>query len=125
MTSTQRSKAMYHRRRAALIARLGGKCVYPGCDETERLELHHEDNGARRHWRQMNRWTRIKHYEEDAEKGMIQLLCHAHHTAVGNNGYKNKGIDHGQDSGPVQSQEVASTGKHGPEDGKVGSVHSG
>jgi len=94
MTSTQRSKAMYHRRRAALTAKLGGKCVHPGCETTEWLEFHHTDNESRRHWRKMNRWTRIKHYELDAEQGMIELRCHAHHTKVGNNAHKNnKGKD--------------------------------
>lgn len=62
----------YRRRRQALIERMGGRCVL--CGSTEQLELDHPYG---REWKakDVNRWTRIKLYEQDFEFGNLRLLC--------------------------------------------------
>ena len=62
------------RRRADLIERLGGRCVI--CGATEKLEFDHIDP-ARKEWetRALSSESRIKRYEDEAAKGLLQLLC--------------------------------------------------
>jgi len=80
-TSAQRA-ATYHARREALIARLGGRCVEPGCGTSERLEF---DHVQRRRWiaARTNRWTRIARYEREAAAGAIVLRCRSHNARKG------------------------------------------
>jgi 5-methylcytosine-specific restriction endonuclease McrA len=63
----------YHKRRQALIERMGGKCAQ--CGTAENLEFNHiyqrtwfcEQYGAAP--------TMIKRYTEDFERGHLNLLC--------------------------------------------------
>jgi hypothetical protein len=68
---------MVKRRRAALITRLGGKCI--GCGATQNLQFHHP-NG--RPWipRRLARHNRIPICERDAAAGNLQLLCISCHS---------------------------------------------
>lgn len=59
-------------RREALVEKLGGKCVF--CGVTENLEFDHP-NGRTWCCRDKARWTRIKLYEQEAERSEIRLLC--------------------------------------------------
>ena len=67
-------KRVYNERRAFLILKLGGYCVKCGSDQG--LEFHHIDPLTRT-WtaRWLDRETRMKHYMEDEDKGLLQLLC--------------------------------------------------
>lgn len=60
------------RRRAILIAALGGCCIE--CGSTSQLEFHHTQS---RDWvaSKMSRWQRQLEYEKDWEAGVIELLC--------------------------------------------------
>jgi len=80
-TNADRAKN-YQTRREALIAKLGGKCVVKGCTNTD-LELDHI--GPTRDWRASDkpRWVRIKLYEQEAERGELQLLCGDHNKRKG------------------------------------------
>lgn len=72
MTDTRAKVKMYRRRRRALIAKLGGHCAI--CGSGRKIEFDHP-NGRDYDLAKMARWTRIKQYEEEAEKGLIRLLC--------------------------------------------------
>lgn len=54
------------------MARLGGKCV--DCGTTNRLEFDHI-HGKDYDPRKMNRWTRMKRIEDEADQGLIELRC--------------------------------------------------
>ena len=62
----------YHKRRSKLIKKLGGECAK--CGRKRNLTF---DHLKPRTWscRKLARWVRIKRYEEEAEKGLIQVLC--------------------------------------------------
>ena len=70
------------RRRAALIARLGGVCEDGFCFVTEGLEFDHFKG---RDWepRRLSRLQRIARYEADADAGLLRLLCRSHNSADG------------------------------------------
>lgn len=54
--------ASWRRLRERVIRRDGGKCTYPGCEETEDLEVHHVDLNS----------------ENDADENLL-TRCHDHH----------------------------------------------
>ena len=70
------------RRRAALIARLGGVCQDGFCFETSGLEFDHVYD---RDWdpARISRLQRIARYEIEADAGIIRLLCKAHNASDG------------------------------------------
>ena len=59
-------------RRAALVMKLGGRCIH--CGATENLEFDHHSG---RNWtiRDKSRWTRMSIYEREAARGRLRLLC--------------------------------------------------
>lgn len=57
--SPTRDRAAQKRFREALLRRSGGRCEYPGCASTDRLQAHHDRAGY--------------------DPGAGRLLCHAHH----------------------------------------------
>jgi hypothetical protein len=64
-----------HRRRIdALKIKLGGRCVSCGETNLNELEFHHPNGKA---WRsnRVSRSTRLKKYEQEAEQGLVELLC--------------------------------------------------
>lgn len=78
----------YHRRRLALIEKLGGKCAWPkGCGE-DRVEKLHIDHVNGRGWepREVSSHMRMKRYEAEAELGLLRVLCVKH-----NGGYRPPG----------------------------------
>lgn len=68
----RRTKAMVRRRRAALLARLGGRCAV--CGTKERLEFDHP-LGRDYDPASLSGWRRIKRYEADARAGNLRVLC--------------------------------------------------
>ncbi len=78
----KRCQVEERRRRAALVAQLGGVCQYGFCFETERLEFDHLEG---REWqpRALSRLQRIARYEQDAAAGLLRLLCRSHNAADG------------------------------------------
>ncbi len=76
----ERYQRMWRRRKAALLAKLGGKCRK--CGATEDLHFHHT---VGRSWGRPGRLSmasRVKRYEEDAERGELELLCRSCHEDV-------------------------------------------
>ena len=69
------------KRRANLIAKMGGKCVC--CGTRLKLEFHHKNN--QRLWvaRKTSRWVRMSRYEKEYEEGILELRCR-HCNAVEN-----------------------------------------
>lgn len=65
--------------RAELIARLGGSCVFCGGDE--KLEFHHP-HGKNWRSRDINGVTRLHRYENDYERGNLELRCKLHHDEL-------------------------------------------
>jgi 5-methylcytosine-specific restriction endonuclease McrA len=63
----------YRLRRRLLIQGLGGCCAR--CGSTKRLELHHFV--APRNWtpNRLDQLTRLRVYEQDAEDGLLMVLC--------------------------------------------------
>lgn len=61
-------------RKLRLIAKLGGKCVVCGESDVSLLEFHHKYG---KNWTSNQVWSnqRIRIYEQEAEKGLIELLC--------------------------------------------------
>lgn len=72
------AREVHQQRMSALIAQLGGCCVYPGCARTDGLEIDHIDPKTKLFTLSdiMNRsWTVI---QEEVKK--CQLLCKTHHA---------------------------------------------
>jgi 5-methylcytosine-specific restriction endonuclease McrA len=67
-------------RRESLIRKLGGRCQR--CGSTTKLEFHHTKP---RTWTAaaVSRSVRIRLYEADYEKGIIELLCKKCNKAAG------------------------------------------
>jgi hypothetical protein len=69
--NTEIKKRSYRRRRAALIATLGGKCAL--CGKEDQLELDHIDG---RTWSmKLGRMQRLRRYEQEAKEGKIRVAC--------------------------------------------------
>lgn len=70
--TTQQKRDKYRADRNNLIYYLGGKCAH--CGSKENLEF---DHLGPKDWEpeDLNRWTRLKRYEKEYDKGKIQLLC--------------------------------------------------
>lgn len=68
----ERFKAQVKRRRAALIAKLGGRCAK--CGGRWRLEFNHPKG---RDWdpARLNQRSRIARYEREAARGLVDLGC--------------------------------------------------
>lgn len=64
----------YHRRRRALIERMGGCCQNDVCGASDRLEFHHR-NGKGYVTRRLSRLRRITRYEKEFVAGDLALLC--------------------------------------------------
>ncbi len=60
------------RRREALLARLGGKCVK--CGSTVHLTFDHI-RGIQWDASRMSSHQRLKRYEQEVDEGLLQLLC--------------------------------------------------
>lgn len=75
-------------RRAALIERLGGKCVL--CGTTDRLEFDHI-HGATWKLDSFNSRDRMKMYEQDADAGLLRILCRSCNAKDGRNKRFGKG----------------------------------
>lgn len=60
-------------RRQALINKLGNKCNVCGLEYN--LEFDHYPKRCEFTHKKLSRWTRLKRYEEDYEKGNLRLLC--------------------------------------------------
>lgn len=71
--STLRRRALFERRKEALIEFLGGKCV--DCGTTENLTFDHID--GYRDWepREVHSTKRLRIYTDEALNDKIQLLC--------------------------------------------------
>jgi 5-methylcytosine-specific restriction endonuclease McrA len=71
---TEKKRRQYARRRAALLAKLGGKCALCGSDHG--LEFDHIDP-ATRTWkaRGKSRLSLIRRYEHEAAAGLLRVLC--------------------------------------------------
>lgn len=72
MGNTTRDRERASRMRLQLIIDMGGKCVL--CGSIHKLEFDHP-NG--RDWQpsHYSRWTRMKLYRQDWERGNLRLLC--------------------------------------------------
>jgi len=69
----------YHRKRRALIDRLGGECVQ--CGSSEHLQFHHVDNGHDTHG--VGGWQMLYRVEEDLRNGEeIVLMCRSCHELL-------------------------------------------
>lgn len=70
--------------RVKLIESLGGKCVEPGCGETDagKLEFDHIEP---RNWvtRNHNQLTRIRFYQREERLGLIELRCRSCNASKG------------------------------------------
>jgi hypothetical protein len=67
-----KTKSRLDVRRNFLIISLGGKCRL--CRSTENIELDHP-NGKDWEARKLSPQMRMKRYEEDNERGQLDLLC--------------------------------------------------
>jgi len=76
------------KRRAVLIAQLGGKCAQ--CGSTELLEFNHIFG---RDWKmeKKSRWQRLAIIAREIEAGEINLLCRSCNASDGHN-HKRKGL---------------------------------
>lgn len=62
----QRGKQEYQDWRTAVLARDGNKCQYPGCNKTDKLQVHH-----------IRRYTDAKHLKTDIRNGITLCIdCH-------------------------------------------------
>lgn len=66
------SSMKYRIWRDSVIARDGGKCQYPGCQDTKPLQVHH-----------IRRFADVKHLRYEQFNGIT--LCAKHHQAIANN----------------------------------------
>jgi len=70
---------LYHRRRKALLDRLGGRCVQ--CGSVEELQFHHVNNGHDTHGQ--GGWQALLRLEREVENGEeIQILCRTCHELL-------------------------------------------
>ena len=77
-------RATIQTRRSALVQRLGGACE-AACDWevcSPDLQFDHK-NGRDYDLRALDQYTRIRLYEEEAEQGLIQILCGYHNRVKG------------------------------------------
>jgi hypothetical protein len=74
----------YRRRREALIARMGGVCVFCRCSVVRCLEFDH-DPPSTRTWsvKKTARLQRMRRYERDYAAGHLRLLCHSCNANAG------------------------------------------
>ena len=72
------------RKRQALIEKLGGKCAW--CEATEDLEIDHIHG---RDWtpREVSSDTRALIYEQEAEDGLLQVLCKSCNSSKGDHDF--------------------------------------
>ena len=78
------NRRYYQKRRAALIEKLGGVCVYCKRDGIEnRTDLEFDHKFGNRTWcmRKLGPLQRLKRIELEADKGEIQILCGRHNGA--------------------------------------------
>jgi hypothetical protein len=70
--STLYRRSWYQRKKLALIESLGGKCAE--CGSEDQLTFDHKDG---RDWdiRAVHACKRLRIYTEEADAGLIQLLC--------------------------------------------------
>ena len=63
--------------RQQIVEFLGGVCVT--CGTTEELEFHHKYGNT---WQsnKLGSYQRLLKYKEEAEAGLLELLCDEHHT---------------------------------------------
>lgn len=61
-----RDRAAQARFRTALIRRAGGRCEYPGCSSTDRLQAHHDRAGYTPDCGRLLCWTHHKHEDPHA-----------------------------------------------------------
>jgi hypothetical protein len=83
--TTEQQRVYQKKRRDDLLvlarARLGGKCSYPGCEETENLEFDHIDPATKvRKISEATNWSPERFWKE-VDK--CQLLCRLHHIRKG------------------------------------------
>lgn len=67
------------KRKLRIVEKLGGCCVVCGETDIDLLEFHHP---AGKNWRSRDcsRTQRLKRYEEDADAGLVELLCDSCHN---------------------------------------------
>ena len=67
-----RHRNLRARRKAKLLALLGGKCQH--CGGTTGLEVNHKHP---RNWKSADVWAnqRLRRYLQEAEQGLVNLLC--------------------------------------------------
>lgn len=66
----------YHRERAKIIKKLGGKCLK--CGRTDNLEIHHIKNGHKEVMSGAGQLMRLTEWKKNIDN--LSLLCHEHHT---------------------------------------------